>query len=111
MPTVKYWQNLVSLLDKAKEKIPKQHRIGDTRFTPFANIGGNLFTRHTKNPNCVHKDSNDLLSVIIILGTNVHGGKTVFYEGVNMNDIVKRSHVLKHSHGRCVVGAFDKKNP
>ena len=25
-----------------------------------------------------------------------------------MNDIGKRAHVLKHSHGRCVVGAFDK---
>ena len=27
-----------------------------------------------------------------------------------MNNIGKRSHVLKHSHGRCVIGAFDKKN-
>ena len=26
-----------------------------------------------------------------------------------MNDIGKRAHVLNHSHGRCVVGAFDKK--
>ena len=25
-----------------------------------------------------------------------------------MNDIVKRAHVLKHSHKRCVIGAFDK---
>ena len=25
-----------------------------------------------------------------------------------MNDIGKRAYVLKHSHGRCVVGAFDK---
>ena len=27
---------------------------------------------------------------------------------MNMNDIGKRAHVLKHSHGRCVIGAFDK---
>ena len=74
----------------------------------MATIGGNLFTRHQNNIIHVHKDSNDLLSVIIILGKNVHGGETVFYDGVNMNDIGKRSHVLKHSHGRCVVGAFDK---
>ena len=39
---------------------------------------------------------------------NFHGGKTLFYDGVNMNDIGKREHVLKHSCGRCVVGAFDK---
>ena len=25
-----------------------------------------------------------------------------------MNDIVKRAHVMKNSHGRCVVGAYDK---
>ena len=52
--------------------------------------------------------SNDILSVIIILGTYVNGGKTVFYDGDKMNDIRKRAHVLKHSHGRCVVGSFDK---
>ena len=25
-----------------------------------------------------------------------------------MNDIGKRAHVMKHSHGRCVIGSFDK---
>ena len=27
---------------------------------------------------------------------------------MTMNDIGKRAHALKHSHRRCVVGAFDK---
>ena len=108
MPTIKYWKNLESVMDKAKYNIPKKCRIGDTCFTPSATIGGNLFTRHPKNLNHVQKESNDLLSVLIILGTNVHGGETVFYYGVNMHDIGKRAHVLKHSHGRCVFGAFDK---
>ena len=97
-----------SFLDKAKEKIPKQCIIGDTYFTSLENIGGNLFTRHPKNLNNVHKDSNNLLSVIIILGTDFNGGETVFYDGDHMNDIGKRAHVMKYSHGRCVVGAFDK---
>ena len=44
----------------------------------LANIGGNLFTRHPNNLNHLQKYSNDLLSVIIVLGTNVHGGETVF---------------------------------
>ena len=74
----------------------------------MATIGGNLFTRHPKNINNVHKGSEYLLSVIIILGTNVHGDEKVFYDGEKMNDIGKREHSLKHSHGRCVVGAFDK---
>ena len=74
MPIINYWQNLGSMMDKAKEKIPKQFRIGDTCFTLLAPIGVNLFTRHSNNINCVHKDSKYLLSVIIILGTNVHCG-------------------------------------
>ena len=35
--------------------------------------------------------------------------KTVFLNGITMNDIGKKSHVLKHSHGGCVVGVLDKK--
>ena len=67
-----------------------------------------LCIRHTKNINNVHRYSNDLLSVIIILGTDVNGGETVFCYGDNMNDIGKRAHVMKHSHGRCFIGALDK---
>ena len=95
-------------MDKAKEIITKQCRIGDTCLTSSATIGGNLCTRHVKNLNHVHKDSKDLLLVIITLGTDVNGGETVFNDGENMNDIGKRAHVLKHSHGRCVIGSFDK---
>ena len=75
---INYWHNLGSMMDKAKEMIPKQCRIGDKYFTPLATIGGNLFTRHLKNINHVHKDSNRILSVIIILGKNVYSGETVF---------------------------------
>ena len=108
MPTIKYWQNLEKNMDKAKKIIPNECRIGDTCFTSLATIGGNLYTRNAKNLNNVHKDSKDLLSVIIILGTDVHGGETVFFDGETLNDIGKRAHVLKHSHGRCVVGSFDR---
>ena len=78
MTSIKYWHNLGSMVDKARDNIPKQCIIGDTCFTSLANIGGDLFTRHPKNLNNVHKYSNNILSVIIILGTNFHGGETVF---------------------------------
>ena len=65
-------------MDKAKEIIPNECRIGDTCFTSLATIGGNLYTRHANNLNHVHKDSKDLMSAIIILGTDVHGGETFF---------------------------------
>ena len=107
MPTVKYWKNLGGLLYKSKDKIPKQCRIGNTYFTSLETIGGDLFTINPKNINHFHKESNDLLSVIIILGTNFHGGETYFYDGVYMNGIGKRAHFLNHSHELCVVGAFE----
>ena len=108
MPTIKYWQNLGGIMKEAKQMIPKECRIGDTCFTKLATIEGNLYTRHGKNLNRVHKDSKYILPVIIILGTDVNGGETVFYDGENMHDIGKISHVLKHSHGRCVIGYFDQ---
>ena len=45
--------------------------------------------------------------MIIVLGTDVYGGETVC-DGMNMNYIGKRVHVMKHTHGRCTVDAFDK---
>ena len=68
----------------------------------------NLYTIHPNNNNNVHKDSNDLLSVIFILGTDFHSGETVFNMELNMNDIWERAHGLNNSHIMCVVGAFDK---
>ena len=41
MPTIKYWKHFGSMMDKAKEKIPKKFRIGDTYFTSLVTIGGN----------------------------------------------------------------------
>ena len=78
MPTIKYWQNLGKTMKKAKEMIPKEFIIGDTCFTSLATIGGNLYTIHAKNLNCLHKDSKHILEVIIILGNNVDGGETIF---------------------------------
>ena len=65
-------------MDKAKEKIPKECRICDTCITSFSTIGGNLYTRQAKNINHVHRDSKDIMSVIIILVTGINGGETVF---------------------------------
>ena len=108
MPTIKYWKNLGRIMNQAKMMVPEEWRIGDTCFTSLETIRVNLYTIHPKNLNHVHKYSKDLLSVIIILGTDVNSGETVFNYGESMNDIGKRAHVLKHSHGRCVIGSFDK---
>ena len=96
------------ITNEAKMMIPKEYIIDDTCFTSLAPIGGNLYTRHIKNINNLHKDSKVLLSVIIILVTYANGGETVFNDVEKMNDIGKRAHVLTHSHGRCVIVFFDK---
>ena len=70
--------NSGSMMDKSRENIPEQCRIGDTCFMSLATIGGNLFTRHLKNHNNAHKYSKYLLSVIIISVTDIHGGKNLF---------------------------------
>ena len=62
----------------------------------------------SKNINHVHKDSNDLLSVIIVLGTDAHGGSKIFHYGMTRNEIGKGAHVLNYSHVRCVGGDSDK---
>ena len=51
----------------------------------------------------VHKDNNDLLSIIITLGTNIRRGKTVFYEEVKPSDLGDIGHVQKHLHGRIIL--------
>ena len=40
--------------------------------------------------NDFHKDSKDLLYVIINMATNISEGCTVFYGGVQQTDLVKR---------------------
>ena len=67
------------VIDTAKENIPQQCIIGDTCFQSLATIGGDLFTRHSKKLNHLHKNSNDLMSVIIILVTDVYGGDQFFF--------------------------------
>ena len=53
MSAIKYWQNLGASMDKAKYKILKQCRTGDTCLISLATIGVNLFTIHPKNINHV----------------------------------------------------------
>ena len=78
MPSIKYWKNLGLIMDTEKGNTPKQCSIGDICFTSLATIGGNLLMRHPKNLNHVHKYSNDILSVIIILGRYFHDVETIF---------------------------------
>ena len=71
-------------------------------------VGGKLFSNNPKNINHVHKDTKDLLSIIITLGTDIRGGDTMFYDGVKKYDLVSKAHAQKHLHGRAFFGPFEK---
>ena len=89
-------------LQQWNKKIPSKCRIRETCFTSIAVIGGKLFSNKPKNMNSVHKDTKDLLYVMITLVTNISVGDTVIYDGVIISDLVNRAHVLKHLHGRIL---------
>ena len=58
-------------------------------------ISGKLFSSHHQNMNHVHKDSKDLVYVIIDMENDISGGDTVFYDGVKISNLRSRSHILK----------------
>ena len=58
--------------------------------------------------NDVHKYSKDWVSVMITLGTYVIRGDTVFYDGIIRTYLVKRDHILKHLHGRIIMGPYER---
>ena len=76
----------------------------------MAVIGRKLYSNHPKNLNHVHKDSKDLVYVIITLGGIISGGNIVFYDGFKTSDLWSRSHVLNNLHGRMIFGTFEKKS-
>ena len=101
-----YWLTLKQKLTTEKEKIPSRSGIGETCFTSMAVIGGKVFSNNPKNMSHVHKDTNDLLSVIITLGNNKIEGDSVFYDGVKTSDLGIRAHVLNNSHSILIFGPF-----
>ena len=82
-------------------------RIRETFFTSIAVIGGKIKINHPKNMNHVHRDSKELVSVIITPEKNISGGYTVFYDVLKQTDLGKRAHVLKRLHVRMILGSFE----
>ena len=96
-----YWTNLKENIEKANELLLSTCRNGETLFTSMAVVCDNIFSNH--------KDSKDLVSVIIPLGGNISGRDTVFYDVVKTSDLGNIAHALQHLHGRMVFGPFEKK--
>ena len=107
----KIWVNIGHFekkLEMAKEILLSTCIIREIIFTPMAVIGDKLYHNHSKNLNHVHKDTKDLVSVIITLSKSISGGDTVFYDEVKPSDLGSRAHISKHLHGRMIFGPFEK---
>ena len=100
--------NFEEKLEKEKEILLSKCRIGENIFTSMAVIGGKLYSNHPKNLNRVHKDTKDMVSVIITVGKYISGGNTMFYDGVKTSDLGIRAPILKKLHGRMIFGPFEK---
>ena len=99
--------NFEKKMEKAKEIPPSTCRIGEAIFTSMAVISGKLYSNKPKNLNHVHKDSKDLVYVIITMGSIISGWDTVFYGGVKTSELGSKSYVLKNLHGRMIFGPFE----
>ena len=73
----------------------------------ISNIGGKIYSNNPKNMNNVDKCIKEYVSVIITMETNKSVGDMMFYDGVKHAALVKRAHVLKHLHGRIIMGPFE----
>ena len=104
-----YWTTLKKNWRRQKNNTINMQNWG-IYFTSMAVIGGKLYSNQPKNLNHVHKDSKDMVFVIITVGKYISGGDTVFYDGVKTSDLGSRSHILKHLHGRIIFGSFEKKS-
>ena len=99
--------NFENKLDKAKEILPSTCRIGENIFNSMTVIGGKLYSNHPPNMNHVHKDTKDMVYVIITVGKDMSGGDTMFYDVLKKSDLGSRDHILKHLHGRMIFGPFE----
>ena len=70
-------------------------------------IEGKLYINHPENMNHVREDNKYLVSVINYSGEIYKWRGHSFNDGLNQTDLGKRAHVLKHLHGRNILGPFE----
>ena len=77
-------------------------RVCGTIFTAMALVG-NL----QNGNNHLHMDFHDLCSCIIMVGTNIKGGSTIYYNGVSVKEPGEIVHEEKHAHGKVQIFPFE----
>ena len=97
-----------------KTTIPEELRVADTIWTAQTLVGD-----LQNGCNHLHTDENDLVSLIIQMGTDIEGGATVYYDGTGFRAATKKRpkqgrqtcgkeiHRRAHRHGQFQVTNFE----
>jgi len=101
---------LIPILEHAKHVIPAELRYGNTFWTALT-----LVDDLEDGQNHEHKDSKDVVSLIIMVGDNIRGGETLYFNGgcnFNMKNIKETrgglENVVNFKHGRYQVCDFSQ---
>jgi hypothetical protein len=96
---------LLEIMEEAKRIIPEELRICKSCFNAMALVGN---VKYKTGANNCHCDGNDLVSIIITLGTaDVIGGNTVYYGGVSKKQLGDVLHSTNFVHGQYQIGPFE----
>jgi hypothetical protein len=87
-----------------KANVPAELRVSGTIFNAMALVGD-----LDNGKNHIHTDDNDICSLIIMLGANISGGRTFYYDGPNEKAPGNIVHSEPFEHGKFQVGPFETK--
>ena len=85
-----------------KDNVPEELRVCGTMFNAMALVGD-----LRDGTNHIHVDKNDLCSLIIMLGKDIEGGSTRYYDGPNAGNSGNIVHEEPFVHGKFQVGPYE----
>jgi hypothetical protein len=85
-----------------KDNVPEELRVCGTMFNAMALVGD-----LRDGTNHIHVDKNDLCSLIIMLGKDIEGGSTRYYDGPNAENPGNIVHEEPFVHGKYQVGPYE----
>jgi hypothetical protein len=100
---------LFDVLLEAQKCIPQELRVCETVFTAMALVGD-----CKDGFNHEHMDENDVISIFVTLGQGITGGRTLYFDGTELDkqDLSgtrgEQIHAVEFVHGQYQVGPFEE---
>eukprot|EP01047_Picozoa_sp_COSAG01_P045682 COSAG01_NODE_4229_length_5223_cov_118.477752_2_plen_188_part_00 len=87
-----------------KANVPSELRVCGTMFNAMTLVGD-----LRDGENHIHVDNNDLCSLIVMFGSGISGGNTLYYDGHKAKQPGNLVHSEPFLHGKFQVGPFESK--